>query len=101
MSGLPTVLVALLGILLAVAAIAVIRVWRRKKETASQEPLFMNKRVFSVQLAIGIALALLSAFLMWNGSILGEDTTDIARIILIIGTGLIATSTITGRVIKP
>lgn len=101
MSGLPTVLLAMLVILIAVAVIAALQVWRRKKEVASQEPIFMHKKAFSVQLAIGIVLGLLSGFLMWNGNILGEDTTGIARVILIIGITLIATSTITGKVIKP
>jgi len=60
----------------------------------------MNRKAFSVQLAIGIILALIAAFLMWDGDILGEDTTGIARVILIVGIGLIATSTLTGKAFK-
>ncbi|KPJ57361.1 hypothetical protein AMJ49_02090 [Parcubacteria bacterium DG_74_2] len=48
----------------------------------------MNKTLF----ISGILLALTGAFLMWNGSILGERTTGIATIIGIVGIGLIATS---------
>jgi len=48
----------------------------------------MNKALFIV----GILLALTAAFLMWNGNILGESTTGIAIIVLIVGLGLIATS---------
>ena len=44
------------------------------------------------QKLLGILLALLGASLMWNGSILGENTTGIATIIGIVGIGLIATS---------
>jgi len=45
-----------------------------------------------IQFVAGIILALTGAFLMWNGSILGENTTGIAIIIGIVGIGLIATS---------
>ena len=44
------------------------------------------------QKILGILLALTGAFLMWNGSILGENTTGIATVIGIVGIGLIATS---------
>ena len=44
------------------------------------------------QKIVGILLALVGAFLMWNGSILGENTTGIATIIGIVGLSLIATS---------
>ncbi len=46
----------------------------------------MNKTLF----VLGILLALTGAFLMWYGSILGENTTGIATIIGIVGIGLIA-----------
>jgi hypothetical protein len=46
----------------------------------------MNKVLFG----LGILLALTGAFLMWNGSILGENTTGIATVIGIVGIGLIA-----------
>jgi hypothetical protein len=41
---------------------------------------------------LGILLALTGAFLMWDGRILGEDTTGIAIVIGIFGIGLIAAS---------
>ncbi len=47
-----------------------------------------------VQFVLGILLALTGAFLMWNGSILGENTTGISTIIGIVGICLIATSNI-------
>jgi uncharacterized membrane protein len=46
----------------------------------------MNKVLF----ILGILLALTGAFLMWNGSILGENTTGIATVIGIVGIALIA-----------
>jgi len=54
----------------------------------------MKKRKFGVGVWIlGIIIALFGAFVMWHGSILGENNTSIAIIIGIIGLGLIATST--------
>jgi len=41
-------------------------------------------------LASGISLCLFGAFLMFNGSILGDRTTGIATIMGIIGIGLMA-----------
>ncbi len=58
-----------------------IHLFRRPKIT-------MNKPLFT----LGILVALMGAFLMWDGSILGENTTGIATVIGIIGIGLIATS---------
>ncbi len=49
----------------------------------------MNQKVL---FALGLLLALTGAFLMWDGSILGERTTGIAIVIGIVGLSLIATS---------
>jgi hypothetical protein len=46
----------------------------------------MNKPVF----VLGFLSAVAGATLMWNGRILGENTTGIATVIGIIGIGLIA-----------
>ena len=48
----------------------------------------MNKTLF----ILGILLALTAAFLMWNGYILGENTTSVGIIVGIIGIGIIAIS---------
>ncbi len=42
--------------------------------------------------AFGILVCLIAAFLMFEGSILGDNTTGWATVILIVGIGLIATS---------
>jgi len=44
-------------------------------------------------LALGVTVCLTGAFLMWDGSIFGENTSGIATIIGIIGTGLLGTFT--------
>ncbi len=42
--------------------------------------------------ALGVSVCVIAAALMVEGSILGERTTGIATVILIVGIGLIATS---------
>jgi len=44
-------------------------------------------------LALGVAVCLTGAFLMWDGSILGENHAAIATIVGIIGVGLLGTFT--------
>lgn len=41
---------------------------------------------------IGVLIALTGAYLMYDGQILGEDTTGIAIVVGIVGIGIIATS---------
>jgi hypothetical protein len=52
-----------------------------------------------VSFVLGISLCLIGAFLMFEGSILGERTTGIATLLGIVGIGLIATSGV--RLLKP
>ncbi len=49
--------------------------------------------------ALGILVCLIGAFLMFEGSILGENTTGWATVIGIVGIGSIATSGV--RLLKP
>ena len=50
------------------------------------------KTVEKVYFALGITLALISAFLMFNGHVLGEDVTGPAMVLGIIAIGRIASS---------
>jgi hypothetical protein len=52
-----------------------------------------------VSFVLGISLCLIGAFLMFEGSILGENNTGWAAVIGIVGIGLIATSS--GGLLKP
>ena len=63
-----------------------IYLFRRPKVNVNK-PLFIS----------GLLLSLTGAFLMWNGSILGENTTGIATVIGIVGIGLISTSSVSGK----
>jgi hypothetical protein len=42
--------------------------------------------------AVGVLVCLIGAFLMYHGSILGDDTTGIATVVGIIGIGIITSS---------
>jgi len=62
--------------------------FRKKiRKISINKPLFIS----------GVLLALTGAFLTWNGHILGENTTGIATVIGIVGIGLIATSSVSGK----
>ena len=77
----------ILGVLLAIAAVLLVLMVVFRKEIRKAT---INKPLF----ILGILVALTGAFLMWNGSILGENTTGIATVIGIVGIGLIAMSRI-------
>ena len=80
----------ILGILIAVAALLLVLmiVFRKRiREVKINKPLFI----------LGILISLTGAFLMWNGSIFGENTTGIATVIGIVGIGLIAASRISKK----
>jgi hypothetical protein len=53
--------------------------------------LMVNQKVLFI---LGISLALIGAFIMFEGSVFGESTTGIATVIGILGIGLIATSSV-------
>ena len=87
--GLPIIIItiALLLLLMAVALIAL------RKGGKLKQP--RNKKIFLPLFILGLILSLAGAFLMFNGDILGENTTGIATVIGIVGIGLIATSNVT------
>ncbi len=84
--GLPIIIIGIALILVAVALIA-LRNWGNLKQ-----PILRNKKTFFPLFMTGLVLALTDAFLMFDGDILGENTTGIATVIGIVGIGLIATS---------
>ena len=53
----------------------------------------MNKK-FVIHFALGIIVALIAAFIMFNGSIFEENNSGIATVIGIIGIGIICSSII-------
>jgi len=83
--------IIVIGVVLLVIALFI---WRRQKgeklEVISKE----QKKAFFAQWIIGIVLALTAAIFMFDGDILGENTTDISTVLGIIGICLIATSNV-------
>ena len=54
----------------------------------------MNKKAPLIQFTIGLACALIGAYVMFHGTIFGENNPGIAIILGIIGIGLISASPI-------
>ena len=52
----------------------------------------MNKKLFVIHFVVGIIVALIGAFIMFHGSVFGENNSGIAIVIVIIGIGLISSS---------
>ncbi|MFH1639980.1 MAG: hypothetical protein ABIB93_06730 [Chloroflexota bacterium] len=73
-------------------AVALIALHNRGK---LRQPIVRNKKSFFPLFITGLVLALTAAFFMFDGDILGENTSGIATVIGIVGIGLIATSNIT------
>ena len=53
-----------------------------------------------LSMVVGVLLCLVGGFLMFQGNILGERTTGIARVVGIIGIGIIASSKTRALVVK-
>lgn len=87
--GLPIMITVIALILVALAFVA-LRNWGKLKQ-----PMVRNKKSFVPLFLIGLVLALTAAFFMFDGDILGENTTGVATVIGIVGIGLIATSNFT------
>jgi Na+/proline symporter len=87
------ILIAIIVIGVALVAIALL-VWKRQKEEKPERISNEQKKAFFAQWIIGIVLALIAAIFMFDGDILGENTTGISTVIGIVGICLIATSNI-------
>ncbi len=92
-NSLPIVIIVI-GVVLVLMALFV---WRRRKEGRlegmSQLEGISNKRkkAFFAQWITGLVIAVVAAILMFDGHILGENTTGISTVMGIVGICLIAT----------
>ena len=84
--------IIIIGIALILVALALIALRIRGKLI---QPIVKNKKSFFPLFIIGLVLSLTAAFFMFDGDILGENTTGIAIVIGIVGISLIATSNFT------
>jgi LPXTG-motif cell wall-anchored protein len=89
-NGIPIVITAI-GVILAVLALLV---WRRRKEAELEGISSRRKKVFFAQWITGLAIALIAAAFMFDGDILGDNTTGISTVMGIVGISLIATSNV-------
>jgi len=89
MANLPIVLVIIVALLVALALFVAFASLKGYLPRGKRD---IHTKRAAIQFAIGLSFALIGAFLMFNGSILGENTVSIARVIGIIGILLIATS---------
>jgi energy-converting hydrogenase Eha subunit A len=87
------ILITIIVIGVVLVALALL-VWRRQKEEKPERISNEQKKAFFTQWIIGLVLALIAAIFMFDGDILGENTTGISTVIGIVGIGLIATSNI-------
>ena len=83
--------IIVIGVVLLVIALLV---WRRQKKEKQERISSEQKKAFFAQWIIGIVLALTAAIFIFDGDILGENTTGISTVIGIVGICLIATSNI-------
>ena len=87
------VLITIIVIAVALVAVALL-VWRRQKADKTEGIGGQRKKAFFAQWIVGIILALVAAIFMFDGNILGEDTSGISTVLGIIGICLIGTSNV-------
>lgn len=87
--------IIIIGVILTVVALLV---WRRRKEVKLEGILEgisdKRKKAFFAQWIIGLVIAVMAAIFMFDGDILGENTSGISTVIGIVGISLIATSNV-------
>jgi LPXTG-motif cell wall-anchored protein len=85
------IVIIVIGVILVVLALLV---WRRRREVKLEGISNKRKKAFFTQWIIGIVIALTAAIFMFDGDILGENTSGISTVIGIVGISLIATSNV-------
>jgi len=88
------VVIIVIAVILVLVALFTLRLWR-EQQGKSDQPIIRNRKAFFALWIAGLALALIAAFFMFDGDILGENTTGIATVIGIVGISLIGTSNVT------
>jgi L-asparagine transporter-like permease len=85
------IVVIVIGVILVVVALLV---WRMQKDGKLEGISNRRKKAFFAQWIIGLVVALTAAIFMFDGDILGENTTGISTVLGIVGISLIATSNV-------
>ena len=87
------ILITIIVIAIALVILALL-VWRRRKEVKLEAISNKRKKAFFAQWITGVVIALIAAIFMFDGQILGENTTGISTVMGIVGISLIATSNV-------
>jgi uncharacterized membrane protein YtjA (UPF0391 family) len=85
------IVIIVIGVILVVVALLA---WRRRKEGKLEGISNKRKKAFYAQWIIGLVIAVIAAVFMFDGDILGENTTGISTVMGIVGISLIATSNV-------
>jgi len=88
------IVIIVIGVILVVVALLVWIFWRRQKEEKPEVISNKRKKAFFAQWIIGLVIAIIAAIFMFDGDILGENTTGISTVLGIVGICLIATSNV-------
>ncbi len=83
------IVIIVIGVVLVLLALLV---WRRRKDVKLEGISNKRKKAFYAQWIVGLAIAITAAIFMFDGDILGENTTGISTVMGIVGISLIATS---------
>jgi L-asparagine transporter-like permease len=87
------ILITIIVIAVVLVVLALL-VWKGRKEGKLEGISNKQKKAFFAQWIIGIVVALIAAIFMFDGDILGENTTGISTVMGIVGICLIATSNV-------
>ncbi len=83
------IVIIVIGVVLVLLALLV---WRRRKDVKLEGISTKRKKAFYAQWIVGLVIAITAAIFMFDGDILGENTTGISTVMGIVGISLIATS---------
>jgi purine-cytosine permease-like protein len=89
-NGVPIVIIVI-GIIFVLSALFV---WRRRRELTLEGMSNKRKKAFFTQWIVGLVIAVMAAIFMFDGHILGENTSGISTVMGIVGISLIATSNV-------
>jgi LPXTG-motif cell wall-anchored protein len=85
------IVIIVIGVVLVLLALLV---WRKRKEIKLEGISNKRKKAFYAQWIVGLVIAITAAIFMFDGDILGENTTGISTVMGIVGISLIATSNV-------
>ena len=85
------IVIVVIGVILVLLALLV---WRRRKEMKLEGISNKRKKAFYAQWIVGLTIAITAAIFMFDGDILGENTSGISTVMGIVGISLIATSNV-------